>query len=153
MPRPDNRLIEPGCKVTLHYTLSLATGKTADTTRGGEPAVLVVGAGDLHAAFEGRLLGLGPGESRRFEIPCMEAFGPSETGNVHALPRAEFPPEMKIEPGLVIGFELPSGEEVPGTVVAVSEHEVRIDFNHPLAGHDLVFEVEVLSVEPPSRPA
>lgn len=153
MPSPESPLVERGSKVTLHYALSLASGKPVDTTRGGEPAVLVVGQGELHTAFEERLVGLVAGESRRFEIACMEAFGPSEMDNVHALPRDEFPPEMRLEPGLVIGFALPSGAEVPGTVVDVSEREVRVDFNHPLAGHDLVFEVEVLAVEPPDRPA
>lgn len=146
-------MVERGSRVTLHYALSLAGGKPIDTTRAGEPAVLVLGEGELHEAFEERLVGLAVGESRRFEIPCMEAFGPSEMGNVHTLPREEFPSEMEVEPGLVIGFELPSGEEVPGTVLEVSEREVRVDFNHPLAGHDLVFEVEILSIEPPARPA
>lgn len=153
MPSHEPRIVEPGSTVTLHYTLSLASGKQADTTRGGDPAVLVVGRSDLHPAFEERLLGLSAGERRRFEIPCMEAFGPSEPGNVHLLPLGEFPPGLRVEPGLVIGFDLPSGEEVPGTVVEISGSEVRVDFNHPLAGHDLVFEVEILSVEPPASPS
>lgn len=153
MSSPEPPAVEPGSRVTLHYTLSLASGKTADTTRGGEPAEIVIGRGDLFHVFEERLLGLQAGDVRRFEVPCMEAFGPSDPGNVHSLPREEFPAEMNVEPGLVIGFDLPSGHEVPGTVIEVAEREVRVDFNHPLAGQDLVFEVEVLSVLPPDHPA
>ncbi len=63
--------------------------------------------------------------------------------------RDEFPPEMGLEPGMVVGFTLPSGEEVAGTVLEVMEHEVTVDFSHPLAGRDLVWEVEILEVKPP----
>ena len=142
--------IEKGSRVTLHYTLSLADGKVADSTKENEPLTIVLGESDLLPAFEHCLLGLQPGDKRRFEIPCMEAYGPSEVDNVHALLRDEFPPEMKLEAGLVIGFETPSGEEVPGTILEVSEKEVSVDFSHPLAGHDLVFDVEVVEVIPPS---
>ncbi len=141
--------IKKGSRVTLYYTLSLADGKVADTTKKNEPLTIVLGESDLIPAFEHRLLGLRAGDKRRFEVPCMEAYGPSEVDNVHALPREEFPPEMKLESGLVIGFETPSGEEVPGTILEVSEKEVAVDFSHPLAGHDLVFEVEILDVKPP----
>jgi FKBP-type peptidyl-prolyl cis-trans isomerase SlpA len=135
--------------VTLHYTLSLVSGKIAETTRDGPPATLVIGQGDLLPAFECRLLGLEPGDQRRFEIPCLEVYGPAETDNIHVLPRGEFPPGMKLEPGLVVSFETPSGAEAPGVVREVTETEVRVDFAHPLAGHDLVFEVEILDVRPP----
>ncbi len=141
--------IKKGSRVTLYYTLSLADGKVADSTKENEPLTIVLGESDLLPAFEHRLLGLQAGDKRRFEIPCMEAYGPSEADNVHALPREEFPPDMKLEAGLVIGFETPSGEEVPGTILEVSEKDVSVDFSHPLAGHDLVFEVEILDVEPP----
>jgi FKBP-type peptidyl-prolyl cis-trans isomerase SlpA len=66
------------------------------------------------------------------------------------MPRSDFPIDMSLEPGIVVAFDLPSGDEVPGTVVEVSEHEVQVDFSHPLAGHDLVFEVEILEVAAPA---
>lgn len=140
--------IAVGDRVTLHYTLSLATGRVADSTKDKQPLVLIVGRDDLHPAFEQRLIGLRPGDRRRFDIPCLEAFGPSDTDGVHAIPRAEFPQEVEPKAGLVVGFELPSGEEVPGTVVEVTPSEVYVNFAHPLAGYDLVFEVEILRVDP-----
>jgi FKBP-type peptidyl-prolyl cis-trans isomerase SlpA len=145
----SGEVITQGSEVTLHYTLSLATGKLAETTRESGPATLVAGSGELLPAFECRLIGLSAGDKRRFEIKCLEAYGPAETDNVHVLARSEFPPDMKLEPGLVISFETPAGDEAPGVVREVSASEVTVDFAHPLAGHDLVFEVEILAVKPP----
>lgn len=151
MPDPSGG-VAPGDRVTLHYTLSLASGKMVDTTRDKAPAVLVVGAADLLPAFEQRLLGLHVGEVRRFGIPCMEAFGPSDMDSVQAIPRNEFPGGLEPTAGLVVAFELPSGDEVPGTVVEVTDREVYVNFSHPLAGYDLIFETEILRVETPSAP-
>lgn len=142
--------VEVGSTVTLHYTLSLAaTGRVVDSTRAGEPLRLVVGGSELLPVFERCLLGLETGELRSFEIESRDAYGAEDVADIQVMPRSDFPPEMRLEPGMVIGFDLPSGEEVPGTIVEVSEQEVQVDFSHPLAGHDLVFAVEILGIEPP----
>lgn len=143
----SDRRASPGDRVTLHYTLSLANGKVVDTTRDKAPADLLLGASDLLPAFERCLLGLRAGDVRRFEIPCADAFGPSETDGVQAIPRDEFPKHLDPKPDLVVAFELPSGEEIPGTVVEVTDREVYVNFSHPLAGYDLVFETEILRVD------
>lgn len=142
--------IQKGSRVSFHYTLSLSTGKVADTTQRGEPADLIVGDNDLLPVFENCLLGLHPGDKRRFEIPCVDAFGLSEPGNVHPVARADFPPEIEPTPGLVIGFNLPNGEEIAGTIAELTDRDVMVEFSHPLVGHDLVFEVEILTVQAPS---
>jgi FKBP-type peptidyl-prolyl cis-trans isomerase SlpA len=142
--------VEIGSTVTLHYTLSLAaTGRVVETTRDRDPPRLVIGESDLLPAFERCLLGLDTGDVRRLEIASRDAYGEDDVADMQVMPRSDFPPDMKLEPGMVVGFSLPSGEEVPGTLVEVSEHEVQVDFSHPLAGHDLVFDVEILDVEPP----
>ncbi len=142
--------IEHGSRVTLHYTLRLAQeNRIADATRKDEPLTLMLGAGDMIEGLEKRLLGLCAGDRRRFEVPCLEAYGPVEEGAVRTLARADFPADMELEPGQVIGFEVPNGEEIPGTVVEVGLDEVLVDFSHPLAGHDLIFEVEIVDVESP----
>lgn len=141
--------IQKGSRVGFHYTLSLAAGNVADTTQGGEPADIIVGDNDLLPIFENCLLGLCTGDQRRFEISCVDAFGPSEFDNVHPVARADFPPDIEPTPGLVVGFSLPNGQEIAGTLAEVTDLEVMVDFSHPLAGHDLVFEVEILSVQPP----
>ncbi len=137
-----------GSRVTLHYSLRLADGRVVETTRATSPATHVMGKGDWLPVLEDRLLGLRAGDSRRFEIAAAEV-GVPETPEPQAMPRDEFPPELRLEPGQVIGFTLPAGEEIPGTVLEVSGHEVIVDFSHPLAGWSLVWEVEILEIMSP----
>jgi len=143
-----DRRVSVGDRVTLHYTLSLASGKVVDTTKDKTPVEWVIGATDLLPMFEQCVLGMQAGETRRFEIPCIDAFGPSNNDGLHAIPRADFPKHLEPKAGLVVGFELPSGEEIPGTVMEVTPTDVYVDFSHPLAGYDLIFEVEILTVQP-----
>ena len=142
-----DRRVAMGDRVTLHYTLSLASGKVVDTTDGKPPVEWVIGATDVLPVFEQRLLGMQVGQRQRFEIACADAFGPSSTDGLHAIPRAEFPKHLDPKVGLVVGFELPSGEELPGTVMEVTPTDVYVDFSHPLAGYDLIFDVLVLKVQ------
>ncbi len=142
------RRVEAGSRVTLHYTLSLADGRVVETSRNGAPATHVMGAGHWLPVLEERLLGLAAGDARRFEIAAVEVV-PPEPIEPQVMPRDEFPPEIRLEPGFVVGFTLPSGEEVAGTVLETTEHEVTVDFSHPLANRDLVWEVEIISVTAP----
>ncbi|MDA8363303.1 MAG: peptidylprolyl isomerase [Gammaproteobacteria bacterium] len=137
-----------GCRVTLHFVLLLSDGTLVDRSDEGEPLTITLGRNDLTAGLEHCLLGLHPGDKRRFDIPAAQAYGLRLAENVHVIPRTQFPPQMGLEPGTVIEFSMPTGEEVPGTVMAVADTEVAVDFSHPLAGHDLVFDVEILAVAP-----
>jgi FKBP-type peptidyl-prolyl cis-trans isomerase SlpA len=140
--------IQPGSQVTLYYTLSLADGTVVDSTRAGEPASYAVGNGELLVFLEQRLLGLKSGERRHFEIGAGETQMPAGAAAVLSLPRCDFPADMALAPGQVIGFETPNDQEVPGLILNVTETEVQVDFSHPLAGRDLIFDVEILAVEP-----
>lgn len=142
--------VQPGCRVRIHYTLSLPDGSVVDSTRDGEPASWIVGSGECVELLESRLLGLQTGDRRRFEISAAE----SSVGQVYdpasrqVLPRSDFPPDAQPVPGQIIGFTTPDGDEVPGWIVETNVHEVIVDFSHPLIGRDLVFDVEILAVEP-----
>ncbi len=139
--------ITDGCRVTLHFSLHLRDGTLVDQSHDGEPLTVVIGKGELIAGLERCLLGLRVGERGHFELAASDDYGSRADENIHLIPRNDFPAEFKVEPGMVVGFTLPSGEEVPGMVRTVSDAGVVIDFSHPLAGHDLVFDVEILSVE------
>lgn len=145
-----NPIIEPGSRVSLHFSLSLADGTPVEASAPHEPWTVTIGSGDLIEALERCLLGLRAGERRRCEIPALDAFGPAHDAAIHTLPRDAFPPELNAEVGQVIGFSTPAGDEIPGHVLSVTETEVTVDFCHPLAGHDLVFEVEILAVDGPA---
>lgn len=140
--------VGPGSRVTMHYTLQLKDGTVVDSTRAGEPATLVIGGGELVELLETRLFGMVAGEHRHVELSALETQGLAASQPVERLARADFPPQMEIQVGQVIGFVLPNGQEVPGRVFEITDTEVAVDFSHPLAGHDLVFDVEIISVEP-----
>jgi FKBP-type peptidyl-prolyl cis-trans isomerase SlpA len=142
-----NNVIQPGSRVTLHYTLSLGDGTPVDSTRETGPATLTLGSGELVGILEQRLLGLQEGERRHFTISATESRMPGSDDMLQSLARSDFPPDMALEAGQVLGFATPSGEEVPGLLVSVSDNEVIVDFSHPLAGRDLIFDVEILAVE------
>jgi FKBP-type peptidyl-prolyl cis-trans isomerase SlpA len=140
--------IQPGSRVTLHYELRLADETVVDSTRAGEPATFLMGSGELIELLEQRLLGLKSGERRHFEISAAESQTAVSAEAVQTLARSDFPEELALEIGQVFGFATPSGEEVPGLIVSISDTEVMVDFSHPLAGRDLIFDVEILAVEP-----
>ncbi len=137
-----------GCRVTLNFSLLLRNGTLVDHTGDGEPLTITIGKGELVAGLEQRLLGLCPGDKRHFEIPAADGYGPRLEENIQVVPREHFPPDLVAEPGAIIGFTLPTGEEVPGRIMTIDDAEVTVDFSHPLAGHDLVLDVEILAVEP-----
>ena len=142
--------IRPGSKVLMHFTLSLEDGTVAETTRDdNEPLEFVMGDGTLIEGLELALYGLKAGDKQTLSIEPKLAFGFPDPENVHSMPRHEFPQEMQLARGVIMEFNTPAGDEVPGTVLEVNDREVKVDFNHPLAGHQITFEVEILSVESP----
>ena len=135
-----------GDRVTLHYRLDCA-GETVADTFTGEPESFVLGAGDIDARLEALLLGLRASDHRVFELAPGEAFGLSDPAMIHTLARAEFPTDMTLAPGNEIEFTLPNGQTLTGIARDLDADTVRVDFNHPLAGLAVRFEVAVLAVE------
>lgn len=140
-----------GSRVRMHYTIALEDGTVADSTFGEEPLDFVMGDGTLQHGLEQALSGLSAGERHTVRLDPWHAFGYADPEAVHILPRTDFPPDLDLTPGNVVGFTTPAGEELPGIVKALDEETVTIDFSHPLAGHDITFTVEILTVEPPSK--
>ena len=142
--------IGPGCHVALRFSLALKDGTIVDSSSDTAPAEFRIGTGELVDFLESRLLGLRVGDARHFEIAAEEtARASADPGeSQQRLARTDFPPDMELTPGQVIGFTTPNGQEIPGWIVSLSESEVVVDFGHPLIGRDLVFDVEILRVEP-----
>ena len=138
--------IGPGTRVTLHFAIWLASGEEVDTTRRGRPAVFDVGDGNLPAGFEKSLFGLCAGDDVQLPIEAQQGFGPHRAENMRWLRRADFPGATELAAGVVVAFSTPSGE-IPGVVRSVTGDQVEVDFNHPLAGRSLVFDVTILRVE------
>ena len=134
--------------VTLHLSLTLEDGTVAEETFGGEPHTFCMGDGSLAHGLELALYGLKPGDRQHLVLDPEQAYGLRDPAQVHRMPRARFHDDIELEPGVIIGFETPEGMEIPGAVRAVSEDSVEVDFNHPLAGHAIAFDVEIIDVVP-----
>ncbi len=141
--------IVPGSQVTMHYRVFLEDGMEADSSYEAEPLAFVMGDGSVVPGLEVGLLGLQPGDTQSLQVDPTVGFGFRDPAQVRTLPRSDFPDTMTLQEGLIIAFSLPSGEEVPGAIVGLSEDTAEVDFNHPLAGHTIRFEVEILEVVSP----
>ncbi len=143
--------IAPGSQITMHFSLTLSDGTEAASTFGDEPTTFVMGEGALSEGLEMCLYGLEAGDEQTLTLEPDQAFGPRDEAKIHPMPRSNFNAEMDLEPGLIIGFTTPEGHELAGIVLEVQDQEVIIDFNHPLAGNEVVFKVEILAVEIPEK--
>ncbi|MGF1910492.1 FKBP-type peptidyl-prolyl cis-trans isomerase [Vibrio kasasachensis] len=134
--------------VTLHFTIKMKDGSVADSTHNmGKPAKLVIGDGSLSDNFEQCLIGLQAGESKVIELAAADAFGMPNPDNIHYMDRAKFVGDVEVEIGTIMAFSGPDGMEIPGIITEIAGDSVTVDFNHPLAGQDVTFAVEILSVE------
>lgn len=144
--------IGPNCKVELHFSLKLAdTGELVDSTFEKKPAKLVIGDGSLPAAFEAVIHGMKAGERKVKRIEPKDGFGQHNPSNVQRIPKDHFDPSVELSEGLVVSFQDKAKSELPGVVVTIDDTMVTVDFNHPLAGRDLEFEVEISSVVPSEK--
>jgi peptidylprolyl isomerase len=138
-------IAENGDTVRVSYVGELPDGTVFDSSEGREPLQFTIGAGQVIAGFENAIVGMQPGESKTFTIPPEEGYGPYREDLVFHLPPSDFPPEMELHPGAVVTL---SGGNVTmrGLITEVSETDVVVDANQPLAGETLVFHVELIEV-------
>ena len=113
-----------------------------------EPATFEVGDGNLLEGFERALFGLAAGHKETLVISPEQGFGQSNPNNVQKMPRDDFAPDMELEIGLMLSFADAQKAELPGVVADFNDREVTVDFNHPLAGRELQFDVEIIEVQP-----
>lgn len=140
--------IQTGSKVTMHFSMLLEDGSVADSTKVNDlPGTVVIGDGTLAPGFETNVLGLTAGDNHKFTVAAQDAFGEPNPQNIYQLPVAQFPAELKLEPGLIVEFTQPNESILPGVVRKIDAEGVTVDFNHPLAGQSVTFEVEILAVE------
>ena len=138
--------IGPGTRVTLIFKLALSAGDVIDST-GDESATFEVGDGSLLPGFEAAMYGMKAGDSGELPIAAEQGFGLPNEENVHMMKRALFDVSQELVEGLVVSFADGEGGERPGVVKRLFDELVEVDFNHPLAGQDLLFSVQVKQVE------
>ncbi len=140
-------MIGASSTVIFHFDIKLADGSAAESTRvHNKPAKSQMGDGSLSPAFEAQLMGLSVGDSKTFTLAPQDAFGMPNPDNIYYVDRSRFSLEAPAQVGMIIGFAMPDGSELPGLVREVVGDSVTIDFNHPLAGQTLTFSVEIVQV-------
>jgi FKBP-type peptidyl-prolyl cis-trans isomerase 2 len=142
--------VASGRVVTLEYTVRAASGTLVDSTGGCGPISVVYGAGQLFPALEDRLAGMRAGETRELRIPADEAYGAWHAELVRTIPRGSFPADVEPAVGGEYRVKAPSGRPMRFRVVAIDGDGIRVDFNAPHAGEDLVATVTVVAVRPPT---
>ena len=140
--------VELGTKVTLHFALILEDGDVVDSNFETAPATFTVGDGNLLPGFESTLIGLENGDEREFTIPPEEAFGQHNPQNVQRVDRSNFD-QQELEVGAMFSFQNGDGE-LPGVIIEFEDEEILVDFNHPLAGKNIIFQVKIMDITPQS---
>ena len=141
------KTVEVGNNVTVHYVGTLADGTEFDSSRSrGEPIAITVGAPGLIAGFSKALLGMTEGQTKRVSIPSEEAYGQRHPEAIQQVPKQAFGPEFEFILGGTVQGNGPGGTFI-ATITEIQEQDIMLDMNHPLAGKDLTFEIEMVEIE------
>ena len=138
--------VQAGSLVTLHYRLAAADDQELASTFGATPATLQLGSGELAPPLEACLVGVATGERQVFLLEAEQAFGPRNPQLVVRLARSELPEGRPVETDTLVELPAPGGGRFAGWVLETDAESVLLDFNHPLAGKAIRFEVEVVGV-------
>lgn len=138
--------VKAGDKVRIHYDGTLADGSTFDSSTGRDPLEFTVGSGEIIPGLDKALPGMEAGEKKTVEVPCTEAYGERNPEATQSVPRAQVPEDIPLDVGTQLQLQTPEGQAVPVTVAEVNEEQVVLDANHPLAGKDLTFKIELVEI-------
>jgi len=135
-----------GDTVKVHYTGSLNDGAQFDSSIGREPLEVKLGSGAVIPGFDAALQGMEEGESKTVTIPCSDAYGEHRQDAVQEYPRSALPDDLELAVGMQLQGQAPNGQRVLLTVTDLGEDTVMLDANHPLAGKDLIFDLELVEI-------
>lgn len=144
--------VQSGDTVRVHYHGRLTDGTTFDSSEGRDPLEFEVGSGMVIAGFDNGVIGMIIGDKRTLSIAVDDAYGPKNPEMVIEFPREQVPEGMPLEKGMRLNLNNSEGQVVPVVITDVLDETILLDANHPLAGEDLVFDIELVEIVPaPSR--
>lgn len=139
--------VKSGDKIKVHYHGKLVSGETFDSSAGREPLAFEVGSGAVIKGFDDGVTGMAVGEKKTIQIPFMEAYGPHSPEMVIEMPKERFPADMDITVGMPLQMNDGQGRQFQVTITEIKDSAVLLDANHPLAGKDLIFDLELVSID------
>jgi FKBP-type peptidyl-prolyl cis-trans isomerase SlyD len=139
-------IVQPGSEVSFDYTLTDDNGKVVDSSKGKEPMHYVHGRGQIIAGLEKELTGMAVGSEKKVTIKPEDAYGPINPQAFQEIPKEKLPPDA-LKVGIVLAAQGPGGQRVPVRVHEIKENTVIMDFNHPLAGKTISFDVKITDVK------
>ena len=137
---------QSGDRVKVHYTGRLTNGTTFDTSRERAPLEFTLGGGDILPGVEQAVLGMAAEEAKTITIPAAQAYGPHQPERVLELERHHLPPDLHPEVGQHLHMQRQDGGTLEVVVTALTEEHITLDANHPLAGHDLIFDLQLVEI-------
>ncbi len=142
----NDNLVADGCVVAMHYTLTLDTGETVDSSRGGEPMAYLHGAQNIVPGLESQMTGKAVGDAFDVVVAPEEGYGKRLDNAEQVIPRTELPEGLEVAPGMPLGAQASDGTHVTLFVKSVADDSIVVDLNHPLAGQNLNFAIEIMEV-------
>ena len=140
-------LVKENDTVRVHYTGKLTNGDVFDSSEGRDPLEFTLGQGQIIPGFEKGVLNMKVNEKKTIEIPSTEAYGERREDMIQEVPKNQLPPDIKPEVGMGLVSRTPQGQEMRLTVAEVKDESIVVDATHPLAGKDLVFDVELVEIK------
>jgi peptidylprolyl isomerase len=143
--------VKAGDTVKVHYHGRLNDGTTFDSSEGRAPLEFEVGSGMVIKGFDEGVMGMTVGQKKTIEIPVDDAYGPKDPEAIIEFPIDRFPPGMQPEVGMQLAMNNGEGQQIPVVILEVKPEVVVLDANHALAGQDLIFDLELVDINSPSR--
>lgn len=139
--------VKKGDKIKIHYHGKLTTGETFDSSEGKDPLEFEVGSGMVIKGFDEGVTGMQVGDKKTIHIPAEEAYGIKNADMIIEMPKDKFPEDMQIEVGAPLVLSDQSGQQFQVVVTDIKDESITLDANHPLAGKDLVFDLELVAID------
>ena len=138
--------VQSGNTIKIHYHGRLADGSTFDSSAGRSPLEFTVGSGSVIKGFDDGVQGMTVGERKTIEIPFDQAYGPEDPSMIIEFPANRFPDNLKPEIGMQLNMNNSEGQQFPVIIKEITAENIILDANHPLAGKDLIFDLELVEI-------
>lgn len=139
--------VKNGDSIKVHYTGSLDDGTVFDSSQGRDPLEFTVGSGQIIKGFNDAVLGMKVGEEKKIEISAAQAYGEKNPQLLRKVPKTALPKDRVPQVGMVLGLVRADGMQTEARIIEVTEEDVTIDLNHPLAGKTLHFTITLVEIK------